>query len=105
MAAAAKVACEEAKEVKKKERNDKTARLAAARINKKHHREAENTQKALQLSQRGKRTVSQMAAPKAKRARCTVEVQDSAEVGKTSAAAPPKLTTHGRKIKKPCKFE
>jgi hypothetical protein len=58
MAAAAKVACEEAKEVKKKERNDKAAWLAAARIEKQHHREAENAQKALQLSQRGKRTAS-----------------------------------------------
>jgi hypothetical protein len=34
MAAAAKVACEEAKEVKKKERNDKAAWLAAARTEK-----------------------------------------------------------------------
>jgi cell division septum initiation protein DivIVA len=58
MAAAAKVACEKAKEVKKKERNDKAAWLAAARIEKQHHREAENAQKALQLSQRGKRTAS-----------------------------------------------
>jgi hypothetical protein len=91
--------------VKKKERNNKAAWLAAARIEKQYHRKAENAQKALQLSQRGKRTASQKAAPKAKRAHHAVEVQDSAEVGETSAAAPPKLNTCRHKIKKPHKFE
>jgi hypothetical protein len=79
IAVAAKVAREQAKEVKKKERDNKTARLAAARIEKQHNREAENAQKALQSSQRGKRAASQKAALKAKRARRAVEVQGGAE--------------------------
>jgi hypothetical protein len=47
MAEAAKVACEEAKEVKKKEQDEKVARLAAARVEKQYYREAENKQKKL----------------------------------------------------------
>jgi hypothetical protein len=49
MAEAAKVACEEAKEVTEKERDEKVARLAAARVEKQHYREAENKQKTLQF--------------------------------------------------------
>jgi hypothetical protein len=105
MAEAAKVACEEAKEVTEKKRDEKVARLAAARVEEQHYREAENKQKTLQLFQRGKRAASQEATSKAKRACGAVEVPRGAEVGEAAAAALPKLSTRGCEIKKPCKFE
>jgi hypothetical protein len=102
---ARKLERERVKKVKQKEREEKAERLAASRAKKQRQKEAENTQKALQLSQRAKRPASRETAPKNKRARGAVGVQGSKEVGKAAPTEPPKLTTRGRQIKKPHKFE
>jgi hypothetical protein len=89
------------KERKKQEQKAKAKRLAVTRLEKQHQKDAANTQKALQLSQRGKRPASQKAASKPKRARTDVAAVDGAE----AAEAAPKLTSRGRPINPPRKFE
>jgi hypothetical protein len=102
---ARKLEREKVKEVKQKEREEKAKRLAASRAEKQHQKEAENTQKALQLSQRAKRPASPKTAPKNKRARGAVGVQRGEEVGEAAPTELPKLTTRGRQIRKPRKFK
>jgi hypothetical protein len=84
---------------------EKAERLAASRAEKQRQNEGENTQQALQLSQRAKRPASQKTAPKNKRARGAVGVQGGEDVGKDASTEPPKLTTCERQIKKRRKFE
>jgi hypothetical protein len=102
---ARKLERERVKEVKQKEREEKAERLAAARAEEQRQKDAENTQKALKLSQRVKRPASQKTAPIDKRARGAVRAQGSEEVGEAAPTKPPKLTTRGRQIKKPRGFE
>jgi hypothetical protein len=89
------------KERKKQEQKAKAERLVMTRLEKQHQKDAANTQKALQLSQRGKRPASQKAASKPKRARTDISAVDGAE----AAEAAPKLTSRGRPINPPRKFE
>jgi 23S rRNA pseudoU1915 N3-methylase RlmH len=88
--AEAKVEQERIKEVKKKERKEKTERLAASRAEKQCQKEAENTQKALQLSQRGKRPASEEIASKSKRARGAVGLQVKVVAAEEAPPEPPK---------------
>jgi sRNA-binding protein len=60
--AEAKVEQERIKKVKKKKRKKKTKYLAASRGEKQGQKGVENTQKALQLSQRGKKLTSEKIA-------------------------------------------
>jgi hypothetical protein len=87
--AEAKVERERIKEVKKKEREDKAKRLAASRAEKQRQKETENTQKALQLSQRGKRPASEKVAPKSKRARGAVGLQVEVVAAEEAPPEPP----------------
>jgi hypothetical protein len=89
------------KERKKQEQKAKAERLAVTRLEKQHQKNAANTQKALQLSQGGKRPASQKAASKPKRARTDVAAVDGAE----AAEAAPKLISGGHPINPPRKFE
>jgi transcription initiation factor TFIID subunit TAF12 len=100
LAAAVKVAQEVTKKVRDAE---KTERLVAARAQKQQKRNAANTQKSLQLFQRGKRAASQKAVPKAKRTHCAVVVQDGVEAAE---AAPPVLPKQlrTRTIKAPDRY-
>jgi hypothetical protein len=86
---ARKLEQERVEEVKQNEREEKAERLAASRAEKQHQKEAENTQKALQLLQRAKSPASQETASKNKRARSAVGVQGSEEVGKAAPTEPP----------------
>jgi hypothetical protein len=95
---------ERAKKVKEKQREEKSACLAASGANKQLQKEAENTQKALQLSQRGKKSASQKAALKLKRAPCAVGVQGGEERSETAPTEAPKLTMGRCQIKKLHKF-
>jgi hypothetical protein len=95
---------ERARKVKKKQREEKSACLAASEANKQLQKEAENTQKVLQLSQRGKRSASQKAALKLKRAPRAVGVQGGEEMRETAPTEAPKQTMGRCQIKKLHKF-
>jgi hypothetical protein len=84
--AEAKVEQERIKKVKKKERKKKAKHLATSRGEKQCQKGAENTQKALQLSQRGKRPATEKIAPKSKHAHGAVGLQ--VEVVATEEALP-----------------
>jgi hypothetical protein len=88
--AEAKVERERIKEVKKKERKEKTEHLAASRAEKQCQKEAGNTQKALQSSQRGKRSASEKIAPKSKRACGAVGLQVEVVAAEEAPPEPPK---------------
>jgi hypothetical protein len=85
--AEAKAEQERVKIVKQREREQKTERLAAFQVKKQRQKGAANTQKALQLSQRGKKPASQKPASKPKRVRRAVEVQDGVEAAEATPAA------------------
>jgi hypothetical protein len=101
--AEAKVERERIKEVKKKGREDKAKRLAASRAEKQRQKESENTQKALQLSQRGKRPASEKVAPKSKRARGAVGLQVEVVAAEEAPPEPPKQS-RTRTIRRPNRY-
>jgi 5,10-methylene-tetrahydrofolate dehydrogenase/methenyl tetrahydrofolate cyclohydrolase len=75
--------------VKKKERKEKTEHLATSRAEKQHQKEAKNTQKALQLFQRGKRPASEKIASKSMRARGAVGLQVKVVAAEEAPSEPP----------------
>jgi hypothetical protein len=87
--AEAKVEQQRLKEVKKQERDAAAAQHNAAKTQKQQERNAVNTQKALQLSQRGKRPASQKNASKSKCGHGAEQVQEGAEAA-PALPAPPK---------------
>jgi hypothetical protein len=102
--AEAKVERERIKEVKKKERRkEKTEHLAASRVEKQRQKEAGNTQKALQSSQRGKRSASEKIAPKSKCACGAVRLQVEVVAAEE---APPELPKQSctRTIRRPNRY-
>jgi hypothetical protein len=90
-----------AAEQRKVKREEKKAEVAAKRARKLEER---NTKAAQNPAQIGKRKASQSSYPKAKRVRRSGDDRDGA-VGKVAAPAPaPKVTTRGRAIKLPTKY-
>jgi hypothetical protein len=94
---------ERVKIVKQREQEQKTERLAASQVKRKHQKDAANAQKALQLSQRGKKPASQKSASKPKRVCCAVEVQDRMEAAEATPAALLK-SSQTRTIKAPNRY-
>lgn len=88
---------EKAKAVKDKEKADKAATRAA-----KIH--TQNTKKAIQNSQKGKRKTSQASSSNNKRQKRVRGGGDTAEVQMVPLPAPAKVTSRGRNVNLPSKF-
>jgi len=100
-----RVAREAAALVREKEKTEKATQVAERKAERERLKEARNTEKALQLSQKGKRKALEPPAAKKTQKRRAV-----AAVGGPPAAAPapalqPKVNSRGRHIKPPKKFE
>ncbi|KAF1961300.1 hypothetical protein CC80DRAFT_488609 [Byssothecium circinans] len=100
-----RVGRETAKVEREKEKERKAAERAEIQRKKQQEKEAATAQKSLQLSQRGKRAVSQKAGPKAKRARVAHAVEGGGGGGEPAPSPPPKVNSRGRKINLLKKFK
>jgi hypothetical protein len=98
-----RVAAAAAKEAKEKEKERKAAEGAELQRKKKEEKEAASTQKALQLSQRGKRKASPKSKPKAKRVRVEQPAEGSGS-GEAPATPPPTKNTKTCTVKLPARF-
>lgn len=97
------------RELQQQERAEEKKRKAKERAElqrkKQQEKEAATTQKALQLSQRGKRTASQSIGPRVKRRRGAQAAEGGAGGGDPAPSPPPKVNSRGRKINLPKKFK
>jgi hypothetical protein len=83
----------------------KAKERAEVQRKKQQEREAATTQKALQLSQKGKRAASQSIKPQAKRRRGAQPAEGGAGSKDPAPSPPPKTNSRGRKINLPKKFK
>jgi hypothetical protein len=93
-----RVAREVAKKEKEKERADKAAQRAA-------QKSARDAEKALQLSQKGKRKASQAPLQRRKRQKRVVDALDTGEASEGASATPAISTRHGRSVKLPNRYK
>jgi hypothetical protein len=95
---------ERLKVVREKERAEKAKRLAHARREKQDQRDAANTAKALQLSQRDNQTTSQRRPAKKRSKRRAVAAAGGDAAAPAPRAPSPPTTSRGRPINLPSKF-
>jgi hypothetical protein len=101
----AKVEREKKREEAKIERQRKAEERAELQRKIQQEREAATAQKALQLSQKGKRAASQSIQPKAKRRRGAQPAEGGAGGEDPAPSHPPKTNSRCRKINLPKKFK
>jgi hypothetical protein len=96
------------REKEKKERNERRAAERQAINERKAERERQkqlqDQEKAMKLSQRGKRTASQPAAPNKQQKRGAAASAAEASAPRPEPTPPPKTTTRGRNVKLPSKY-
>jgi hypothetical protein len=92
-----RVESERLKVVREKEKADKA-------VERERQKQQQDSAKAIQLSQKGKRQVSRAALSNNKRQKRVGSQLDVAQVQDEASAAPPKLTSRGRNIRLPGKY-
>ena len=93
-----RVTREVARKEKEKEKAEKAAQRAA-------QKSARNAEKALQLSQKGKRKASQAPLQRRKRQKRVVDTVDTREASKGASATPAISTRRGRSVKLPDRYK
>ena len=93
-----RVAREVARKEKEKEKAEKAAQRAA-------QKSARNAEKALQLSQKGKRKASQARLQSRKRQKRVVNALDTGEASEGASATPAISTRRGRSVKLPDRYK
>lgn len=102
---AAKVARQEAKEQRDRERKARAEELAASRALKKQQREAATPKKSHDTPSIPKRKASRAPASNPTKRRRVVVARSGVDAVPPAAPAPPKKTSSGRQIRAPKKFE
>jgi tRNA nucleotidyltransferase/poly(A) polymerase len=91
--------------VREKDKAERAAGVAERKAEKERLKQARNAEKALQLSQNGKRKASQQPAAKLKQKRRAVAAVGGALEEPAPPAPPPKTTSRGRNVNLPKKFQ
>jgi hypothetical protein len=96
---------EAADEVRRKEKEEHAKRVAERKAEREHQKQKRDAAKAIQLSQKGKRQASQDSQPEKKQKRSPVGDVGDAAPPALPPSPPHKITTRGRNVKLPAKYE